>query len=168
MGPVEETWAEIKDFPDYAVSTHGRVMNVRTNTVLRPRNNSYGYTRVGLRRDGKTYDMYVHHLVAAAFIADYRPGMTIKHARANSDNKVNHLRFVNGKRMGLLVKEPPRARSRRVKIVETGQVFMTVESCANYIDGDVSSIYRVLRGERSSHKGLTFEYQYEEHDGRTR
>jgi len=64
--------------------------------------------------------------------------------------------------LGTLVKKPKKAHSRRVKIIETGQVFLTVESCARYIGGDVSSIYRVLRGERISHKGLTFQYMYEE------
>jgi hypothetical protein len=158
----DEVWAEVENFPDYAVSTHGRVMNVRTNVILRPRNNSYGYTRVGLRRDGRTHDVYVHHLVAKAFITGYYPGVQIRHAVDNSNNHVNNLRFRRGVRMGLVAKHPRKARARRIKIVETGQVFMTVESCASYINGDVSSVYRVLRGERVSHKGFTFEYLYEE------
>ena len=68
--------------------------------------------------------------------------------------------------MGQLNKRPNRARARKVRIVETGDIFLTVENCAKYIGGDPSSIYRVLRGERISHKGLTFEYYYEEYDGR--
>lgn len=158
----DEVWAAVEGFPDYAVSTHGRVMNLRTNTILRGRTNSYGYSRVGLRRDGRTYDIYVHHLVAKAFITGYKEGVSIKHVGDNGDNAVGNLRFRRNARMGTLVKRPVRAKSRRVKILETGMVFLTVENCAKYIDGDASSIYRVLRGERSSHKGLTFEYQYEE------
>lgn len=68
--------------------------------------------------------------------------------------------------MGRLRKDPQRARARKVRIVETNEVFLTVENCARYIGGDASSIYRVLRGERISHKGYTFEYYYEEYDGR--
>ena len=157
-----EVWAEVEDFPDYAVSTDGRVMNRHTNLILRPRNNSYGYTRVALRRDGETHDVYVHHLVAKAFITGYFPGVQIRHAKDNSDNSVRNLRFRRGIRMGNLNKRPRKTQSRRVKIVETGEVFLTVENCARYIEGDASSIYRVLRGERISHKGFTFEYQYEE------
>jgi hypothetical protein len=158
----EERWAEVAGFPDYAVSTHGRVMNVRTNQVLQPRNNSYGYTRVGLRREGRTHDIYVHHLVAAAFITGYRRGVQIRHVEDNGNNHVMNLRFSRGVRLGTLSKHPPKARSRRVRIVETGMLFLSVENCANYIGGDASSIYRVLRGERISHKGYTFEYHYEE------
>lgn len=159
-----EVWAAVEEFPDYAVSTFGRVMNLRTNTILRPRNNSYGYTRVGLRRDGRTFDVYVHHLVAKAFITGYHEGVQIRHEHDNSDNHVANLRFRRGARMGTLTKRPVRAKSRRVKIVETGMVFLSVESCAKYIDGDASSIYRVLRGERASHKQHTFEYVYEEQE----
>ena len=158
-----EVWAEVEDFPDYAVSTHGRVMNVHTNLVLKPRNNSYGYSRVALRKDGRSHDIYVHHLVAKAFITGYHEGVQIRHEHDNSDNHVNNLRFRRGARMGTLVRNPRRARTRRVRIVETGEVFLTVENLAKYIQGDASSIYRVLRGERISHKGLTFEYAYEEH-----
>jgi hypothetical protein len=158
----DEVWAGIEDFPDYAVSTYGKVMNVHTNAVLRPRNNSYGYTRVALRKDGKTHDIYVHHLVAKAFITGYHEGVQIRHVKDNSNNHVTNLRFRRGARLGTLARNPRKAKTRRVKIVETNMVFMTVESCARYISGDVSSIYRVLRGERISHKGFSFEYHYEE------
>lgn len=159
---TEEQWAEVADFPNYAVSSLGRVMNIRTNAILRPRDNSYGYSRVALRRDGKTFDVYVHHLVAKAFIKEYRDGTHIRHLRENSDNGVMNLGFKKGKRMGQLNRYPRRTRARRVRIIETDEVFLTVENLAKYIDGDPSSIYRVLRGERYSHKGMTFEYVYEE------
>lgn len=159
----DEVWAGIEEFPDYAVSTYGKVMNVHTNTLLKPRNNSYGYTRVALRRDGKTHDVYVHHLVAKAFITGYVPGVQIRHVEDNSNNHVLNLRFRRGVRMGTLAKHPRKARTRRIRVVETNMVFLSVESCARYIGGDVSSIYRVLRGERISHKGFSFEYHYEEH-----
>lgn len=161
----DEKWAEVEGFPGYAVSDHGRVLNCHTNSILRPRDNSYGYSRVALRRNGKTHDVYVHHLVAKAFITGYQDGVQIRHERDNSDNHVNNLRFRRGVRMGTLVRSPKKPQTRRVKIVETNQVFMTVDSLAQYIDGDTSSIYRVLRGERISHKGFTFEYHYDEHNG---
>jgi hypothetical protein len=87
----------------------------------------------------------------------------IRHVEDNSNNHVLNLRFRRGVRMGTLAKHPKKARTRRVRIVETNMVFLTVESCARYIGGDISSIYRVLRGERISHKGYSFEYHYEEH-----
>lgn len=159
---AEEEWAEVRDYPGYAVSTNGQIMNVRTNAVLRPRNNSYGYTKVALRKDGETHEVYVHHLVARAFITGYYSGVHIYHANENSDNSVNNLRFKRGVRMGRLDRNPKRALSRRIRIVETGEIFLSVAAVAKSIDGDVSSIYRVLKGERLSHRGFTFEYHHEE------
>lgn len=161
---AEEKWAGIREFPGYAVSNLGRVKNTRTHTVLTPRDNSYGYSRVALRKDGKTHEVYVHKLVAQAFISGWKPGIRIRHQHDNNDNRVRNLRFSQGVRMGALVREPRKAISRRIRIVETGDSFASIEALARYIEGDVSSIYRVLRGDRSSHKGLTFEYHYEEHN----
>lgn len=159
----DEVWSEISGFPNYAVSTHGRVKNLRTNTLLRPRNNSYGYMRVGLRRDGVTHDIYVHQLVAQAFITGYRQGVQVRHADDDGgNNHVTNLRFRKGARLGTLARNPPKAIVRRVRIIENGMIFRTVDDCAKYLGGDPSSIYRVLRGDRVSHKGYTFEFHFEE------
>lgn len=162
MTPEDEIWAELEDFPDYAVSTYGRVMNLRTNNILRPRNNSYGYTRVGLRRDGETHDVYIHHLVAKAFISNYRRGVSIRHADDNDNNHINNLRFRKGRRMGTILTKTPKALARFIRVVELDKLFRTVDECAQFIQGDRSSIYRVLNGQRNSHRGYTFEYYYEE------
>lgn len=45
---------------------------------------------------------------------------------------------------------------RFVVINETGDRFRTVEECANFLQTHTSAIYRVLRGERLSHRGVTF------------
>lgn len=156
---IEEKWAAIEGFPDYAVSNHGRVKNVKHDTILSPRPNSYGHQRVALYRDKKPYDLYIHRLVAKAFIDGFHPDLRIRHRDLDKTNShVYNLRFKEGQRMGQLVKEPEAPRLRRVKVNELGIVFRTVADCANYIGGFPSSIYRVLRGERPSHLGYTFEY----------
>lgn len=65
-----ETWAAIKGFPGYEVSTHGRVRNVETNRVLRPFLRGYdnAYLGVDLCRGKARYPKLVHRLVAAAFL----------------------------------------------------------------------------------------------------
>lgn len=71
---IDEKWAEIEGFPDYAVSNHGRVKSVRYDRVLKPRSNSYGLNRVVLYRNLLPHDFYIHRLVAVAFEVDeYRP-----------------------------------------------------------------------------------------------
>lgn len=159
---TDEIWAEIADFPGYAVSTEGRVKNLRSHVILRPRSNSYGYLRVALRKDGKTHDVYIHQLVAKTFVTGYRWGTQVTHVNDSEDNSIFNLRFRKGARMGTIRKNLPRPIGRYVRIVETGQLFNSVYQCARFINGDASSIYRVLRGERSTYRGLTFVYEYEE------
>lgn len=163
MIEIEEVWAEIEGFSEYAISNLGRVKNLRHDRLLTPRPNSYGYQRVALYRDGERHDLYVHRLVAAAFIDGYIKRYRVRHNDLDGENNhVYNLRFASGQRLGRLVRNVRRPIYRRLRVVETGMIFKTVEDCANYIGGDPSNIYRVLRGDRDSHKGYTFEYYYEE------
>lgn len=156
---MHELWAHISGFPNYAVSNYGNVKNVRIGNQLSPRTDSYGYLRVVLRRDGKSYSKLVHRLVAQAFVTGYREDRTIKHHDGdNGNNIVDNLRFRANKGLGVFIMPKEDVAVRRVRIVETGHVFRTVRECARHIDGDPSSIYKVLRGERPSHKEFTFEY----------
>lgn len=155
----EELWAQIVEFPDYAVSSHGQIKSLRFDRLLKPRPNSYGHERVALYRGNERHDVYVHHLVAAAFTTGWEPGVQVRHADGNkSNNDVYNFRFPSGRRMGQMVKNPQQPTVRHVRIVGTDHIFRTVEDCANFLGGDPSSIYRVLRGNRLSHKGYQFEY----------
>jgi len=133
-------------------------MNVRLNTDLHPHVNSYGYQRVGLRRDGETHHRTVHQLVAQAFLTGWYPGVRIRFVDENPSNAhLENLRFHTA-RLGRLVTNNPKPKVRRVKVVETCEVFRTISDLARYLQADVSTIYKVLRGERPSHKGYTFEF----------
>jgi len=156
---IEEKWAGIEGYPDYAVSNLGEIKSLRYDRILKPRPNSYGLQRVTLYKDKEPHDFYVHQLVAAAFIDGHLPGLKVRHRNDDrSDNNVYNIKFRQGQRMGSLIRNPAEASLRRVQIVETGMIFRTVVDCANFIGGHTSSIYRVLRGERPSHLGYTFQY----------
>ncbi len=155
---IEEQWAEIEGYPDYAVSNLGKVMSLRFNRLLTPRSNSYGLLRVTLYHERKAREFYVHHLVAAAFIDGYIPGKQVRHREANEDNNVYNLKFPEGVRLGRLIQNPPGPRYRKIQVIETGMIFDTIHDCAEYLKAQTSSIYRVLRGERPHHLGYTFQY----------
>lgn len=160
---TEERWAQIEGFPDYAVSDQGRVKSLRFDHILAPRTNSYGQPRVVLMRDKVPHERYVNRLVAEAFIPEFKLEYRVRWRNEDkSDNGVNNLKFPNGRRMGQLARTVPAPVYRRIRIVETGEVFRSIDDLAKYLGGDPSSIYRVLRGDRKSHKGYTFEYFLEE------
>ena len=69
---LKETWKVIKEFPNYEVSIYGNVRNVKTKKILKPfiKNKQKSYLRVRLYNNGKDYELYVHVLVAKAFLPD--------------------------------------------------------------------------------------------------
>lgn len=163
---MKEVWAEIEGFPNYAVSNYGYVLSLHTNRLLKTRSNGRGYLRVMLSHEGVTRDFYVHQLVAMAFFGNFTPGTHVQHVNGNKeDNATWNLRLKRGRDAHLVVREiRKRQVGKKVRIIETGDVYRTVRDCADYIGGDYASIYACLRGERSTHLGYTFEYA-EEYNG---
>ena len=69
---MEEVWKTIKKYKDYQISNFGNVKSLRWGnriTILRPRDNKYGYLGVNLYRDGeKRKRVKIHRLVAEEFL----------------------------------------------------------------------------------------------------
>jgi hypothetical protein len=156
---IEEQWAVIEGFPDYAVSNLGQVKSLRFDKILKPRINGYGHHRVVLYHEGKPHDIAVHRLVAATFIGGFSSDLSVKPRDGDHSNlSVMNLRFRQGQRMGTLNRNISEPAVRRLMIVETNEIFDSVSQCAEHFGGDPSAIYRVLRGERPHHLGFTFQY----------
>ncbi len=164
---MSETWVEVEGYPSYAVSNHGRVMNVNTEQILTPRPNDTGYLRVRLS-DAKHHlrDFYIHKLVGLAFWNFALTDQTIHYDGDKNNNHATNLRLRKRVRLAIMTRplhgtekeEYKRQWGQRIRVIETDEVFRTVRDCADYINGDYSSIYACLRGDRKSHRGLTFEY----------
>lgn len=69
------------------------VLSVKTNTILKP-GLVRGYHQVGLRKDGKYHHLYVHRLLAVAFIAnpDNKPFINHKNG-IKTDNRIINLEW---------------------------------------------------------------------------
>ena len=73
---MDENWKTVEDFPDYAVSDLGRVKRLTTRTCAKAgailkacgRSKKRPYLSVDLCRDGKRRTVFVHRLVALAFL----------------------------------------------------------------------------------------------------
>ena len=58
----------ITDFPNYSVTTDGRVYSNRYNRYLKPDIHPSGYKRIVLCNNGKRKRIFVHRLVAMVYI----------------------------------------------------------------------------------------------------
>jgi hypothetical protein len=107
-----EMWKSIPEFDGYEISSHGRVYSkareVKRGTgtlkiqgkMLKPSTlKKCGHRYVNLRKDGKYTSMYVHRLVALAFIGDPPDGKPqVAHWDGDpSNNNLSNLRWVSAK-----------------------------------------------------------------------
>lgn len=98
---MNETWKDIKGYESaYQISNYGRVRSLdRTDAlgrfkkgqILSIGDNGYGYKTVSLYKDSKQKTMYVHRLVAQAFIdnPDNLPQVNHKDENTNNNNVDN-------------------------------------------------------------------------------
>ena len=86
-------WKKIQGH-NYSVSDRGNVRNDKTNKLLNPWQNSYGYPTVTLWRQGKAKRIPVHRLVAEAFIPNPQNYPVVDHINTEvRDNRVENLRW---------------------------------------------------------------------------
>ena len=77
---VKEAWNVIPGFPNYSVSNFGEVINNTTERTIRTTvSRGQGAPQVCLRTQwGKSKTRYVHRLVAAEFLVDWDPELTVE------------------------------------------------------------------------------------------
>ena len=103
-----EVWRPVKDWDWYEVSNLGRVRSLKSNRILKPLEDVYGYLTVGLYCEDSPSKIYnghlckspkkrkIHQLVAEAFCDGYEEGLVpdhIDHDRKN--NRADNLRWVS-------------------------------------------------------------------------
>jgi hypothetical protein len=90
-------WRNIKGFEGYQVSDEGMVRNIKKEIprMIKPWDNGNGYKRVSFRNtDGEKVKLYVHRLVASAFIPNPDNLPLVNHKDENpSNNNVTNLEW---------------------------------------------------------------------------
>jgi len=89
-----EVWKQVPIAPNYEASTLGRIRNIKSNQILKPQKNMWGYLRMALQIEGKGTTVYVHRAVALAFIPNPENKPSVDHEnRIRDDNRVENLRW---------------------------------------------------------------------------
>lgn len=89
-----EEWKKIDNFPNYEISNFGNVRNIKRNKEISAIYDKNGYKKVHLFNNGKDKMLFVHRLVAKAFIPNPENKPTVNHIDGNTSNSnINNLEW---------------------------------------------------------------------------
>ena len=138
-----ETWKPLRNFPSYNGSSEGRIINVRTQKILKPWINKKGYAQVCLFKNKRPYTVSVHRVLADTFLGE-QPNLDVRHKDGDRlNNRPDNLEW--------------KITSISIRVIETGEIYESIRACARAVGCDHRDIQRYLSGKRISVKGYHFE-----------
>ena len=165
----KEIWKVIEDFPNYEVSNKGQVRNKITGLILKPTlDKTTGYLKVNLQKNNKGNTRTMHRLVAEAFLnkpdncndVNHIDGKKLNNKSINLEWCTRSHNMKHAYKIGL--SKPTDKNGRKIRIIETGDVFPSISACARDLDTKEKNICMCLnpnkKYNRSAHKGFHFEY----------
>lgn len=84
---VFETFVKIEGFENYEVSNLGKVRNIKSGRILKPRLHREGYLRHALYKNNKQKNLLLHRILATAFIDNPEEKPCVNHI---DENKLNN------------------------------------------------------------------------------
>lgn len=146
------------------VSDQGRLWNVRKNKEIIPYDNGNRYKRFSIRVDGKDRRLYVHRVVAKAFIPNPHNLKEVNHIDCNpGNNKVSNLEWVsssgNTQHAMKVGRFAPWGNAPKPIFATNGEscmYFETISQAERYFNS--RHIVQVLKGQRKTVRGWTFRY----------
>ena len=99
-----ETWKRVIDWPDYSVSSLGRIRRdtyyatTKIGYILKPIINHRGYAQINICGSGKRKTVFVHKIVAEAFLGLRKNKYGVNHKDCNkTNNRVDNLEWCTPK-----------------------------------------------------------------------
>ena len=155
-----EIWKPLRNFPSYNGSSEGRIMNIRTQRIMKTFKNDNGYIQVCLRKNNKQYTVKVARVIAETFLGEH-PGMDVAYKNGDrSDVCVDNLEWCT--RQEVIRRAFERgtkipSRQIPVRVIETGEVYNSIRACARDIGCYQTDICKYLSGGVQQVKGYHFE-----------
>lgn len=155
-----EVWKPIRNFSNYNVSNEGRIMNIKTQRILKTYICEKGYVQVCLRKNNQRYTVRVGKIVAEAFLGEH-PGMDVVYKDQDRTNVyASNLEWSTRQELisNAYARGTKKSQNRvKVSVQETGDTFESIEQCAKELGCCRSSISKCLSGKLQHANGYHFE-----------
>lgn len=154
-----EIWKPLRNFPSYNGSSEGRIMNIKTQRILKTFVDSRGYVKVCLRKNNQQYTVRVAKVIAETFLGEH-PAMDVSYKDSDRTNIcVDNLEWctrseVARKAFALGTRKP--SRQIPIRVLETDKEYNSIRACARDLGCDQKDICRCLSGQRFDVKGHHF------------
>lgn len=154
----------VRGWPNYVVFDDGDIVNIKTGRTLKPGDNGNGSVHVYLSNgNDRKKTIQVRKIVAEAFLPMRpSPDHVLSHIDGDYHNcAADNLEWrtrSNIQFRRVLRESEDHDEIRKVRIIETGEVFDNIFDCADYLDGDAKFIHRTTLNSNWEYKGYRFEY----------
>lgn len=175
---MDEKWWYIDGIPNYMISDHGRVWSEKSKMFLKPKKmDRAGHLGVCLRVNGRPHYVYIHRLMAKAFIPNTNRDPIVRHLNdIKEDNSLENLAWgtqrdnqrdsVRNGTAYILTDYDREKGFRKVRRpilainLETDEEyeFRGQQEASRILKIQQSNIWKVLNGERRQAGGFYFEY----------
>lgn len=175
---MEEIWKIIDGYPNYMVSNLGRVKTLNYKRSGREKimsllDNGLGYFKVCLCSNGKVKQLYVHRLVAEAFLDNPNNLSEVNHKDENpSNNCVSNLEYCDHKYNMIYGTRNERASKKLINHPNKSKVILQYDLNGNFIKEfpsaaeverqlniSTQNVTACCRGEYKYTHGYIFSYQ---------
>jgi hypothetical protein len=166
-----EKWKEVFGYDIlYEVSDEGRVRTRYSRTSgyteeyreVRPTDNGNGYLRFNWKTNGVQKTVYLHKLVASAFLENKRNLSEVNHKNENKyDNRAENLEWCTHKENCMYGTRNIRTACKKriaVRNVETGEIYNSAKEAALENGVCVTAISNCLNGRSETSGGYHWEY----------
>ena len=153
-----EIFKDIKGYPDYQISTQGRVWSIRKQKYMKPQINNMGYYQLNMfATNGKVKKELIHRLVALTFIDNPNNYPQVHHINHNpQDNRVENLQWVTGKQNCRDTKANKKV-SQFDKDGNLIKTFSSMTEAAEAVGGNYQGLYMSFYRNTKYYKGFFWE-----------